>query len=262
MANFARAADRPDEEDAVCGQDLERNFERNLERALVWALVWALEPNLDRALERSLDSDSSVIARGIRCATEAVRVAFGHRRCGVPIRPEIEFEAVVDDAGRSIGDPTAPRYAGCRGCIDGYGRPCGESCSSPPHAASECVALERGIRRRGASVRIVRRKDLWTRLPLRRASRPVSSMRCLSEGALDAARMQSLRTGDRRTWRFRGEAPAEEPARGIVDELLERRKAARAAKDWAESDRVRDELTALGVRIKDGPQGTTWERAV
>jgi cysteinyl-tRNA synthetase len=47
-----------------------------------------------------------------------------------------------------------------------------------------------------------------------------------------------------------------------VEVLLERRKSARAAKDWAESDRVRDELTALGVRIKDGPQGTTWERAV
>jgi cysteinyl-tRNA synthetase len=47
-----------------------------------------------------------------------------------------------------------------------------------------------------------------------------------------------------------------------VEALLERRKAARAAKDWAESDRVRDELTTLGVRIKDGPQGTTWERAV
>ena len=37
---------------------------------------------------------------------------------------------------------------------------------------------------------------------------------------------------------------------------------ARAAKDWTESDKVRDELNALGVRIKDGPQGTTWERAV
>jgi len=47
-----------------------------------------------------------------------------------------------------------------------------------------------------------------------------------------------------------------------VEALLARRKAARAAKDWPESDRVRDELTALGVRIKDGPQGTTWERAV
>jgi cysteinyl-tRNA synthetase len=47
-----------------------------------------------------------------------------------------------------------------------------------------------------------------------------------------------------------------------VEVLLERRKNARVAKDWAESDRVRGELTALGVRIKDGPQGTTWERAV
>ena len=47
-----------------------------------------------------------------------------------------------------------------------------------------------------------------------------------------------------------------------VEALLDRRRAARAAKDWAESDRVRDELTALGVRIKDGAQGTTWERAV
>ena len=47
-----------------------------------------------------------------------------------------------------------------------------------------------------------------------------------------------------------------------VEALLERRKAARVAKDWAESDRVRDELAAMGVRIKDGPQGTTWERAV
>jgi cysteinyl-tRNA synthetase len=47
-----------------------------------------------------------------------------------------------------------------------------------------------------------------------------------------------------------------------VEALLERRRAARAAKEWAQSDRVRDELTALGVRIKDGPQGTTWERAV
>ena len=35
--------------------------------------------------------------------------------------------------------------------------------------------------------------------------------------------------------------------------------AARAAKDWAESDRLRDELVALGVEIKDSKDGTTWE---
>ena len=47
-----------------------------------------------------------------------------------------------------------------------------------------------------------------------------------------------------------------------VEALLEARKAARAAKDFAASDRARDEIAAMGVRIKDGPQGTTWERAV
>jgi cysteinyl-tRNA synthetase len=47
-----------------------------------------------------------------------------------------------------------------------------------------------------------------------------------------------------------------------VNALLARRAAARAAKDWAESDRVRDELKALGVQVKDGPTGTTWSRVV
>ena len=47
-----------------------------------------------------------------------------------------------------------------------------------------------------------------------------------------------------------------------VKALLERRTAARASKNWAESDKVRDELVALGVAIKDGPQGTTWSRVV
>ena len=40
---------------------------------------------------------------------------------------------------------------------------------------------------------------------------------------------------------------------------LEARKAARAAKNFAESDRIRDELLARGIVLKDGPQGTTWE---
>ncbi|MFM7809047.1 MAG: cysteine--tRNA ligase [Planctomycetota bacterium] len=47
-----------------------------------------------------------------------------------------------------------------------------------------------------------------------------------------------------------------------VNALLERRAAARAAKDWGASDRVRDELAALGVQVKDGPTGTTWSRIV
>jgi cysteinyl-tRNA synthetase len=42
--------------------------------------------------------------------------------------------------------------------------------------------------------------------------------------------------------------------------LLNSRLAARAAKDWKESDRIRDELAAMGVTIKDNKDGTTsWE---
>jgi cysteinyl-tRNA synthetase len=46
-----------------------------------------------------------------------------------------------------------------------------------------------------------------------------------------------------------------------VDALIARRAAARAAKDWAESDRIRDELSALGVAVKDGPTGASWTRS-
>ena len=38
-------------------------------------------------------------------------------------------------------------------------------------------------------------------------------------------------------------------------ELAERRGAAREARDWAEADRLRDELRAMGWEVRDGPQG-------
>ena len=45
-----------------------------------------------------------------------------------------------------------------------------------------------------------------------------------------------------------------------VDALVTERLAARAAKNWKESDRIRDELAAMGVSIKDNKDGTTsWE---
>ena len=59
-----------------------------------------------------------------------------------------------------------------------------------------------------------------------------------------------------------GAAPTEDPAFvAQVEALIATRAAARAAKDWAASDRVRDQLAALGVTVKDGPQGATWSRA-
>jgi cysteinyl-tRNA synthetase len=44
-------------------------------------------------------------------------------------------------------------------------------------------------------------------------------------------------------------------------ELLERRAAARAARSWAESDSLRDELAQRGIAVEDTPQGQRWRRA-
>jgi cysteinyl-tRNA synthetase len=46
-----------------------------------------------------------------------------------------------------------------------------------------------------------------------------------------------------------------------IDNLIADRTAARARKDFKESDRIRDELAAMGVMIKDSKEGTTWEIA-
>jgi cysteinyl-tRNA synthetase len=56
------------------------------------------------------------------------------------------------------------------------------------------------------------------------------------------------------------------PASVAIDEaaiapLIEARTAARKAKDFKESDRIRDELAAMGVVVKDSKDGTTWEIA-
>jgi cysteinyl-tRNA synthetase len=46
-----------------------------------------------------------------------------------------------------------------------------------------------------------------------------------------------------------------------IDALISDRTAARARKDFKESDRIRDELATMGVVIKDSKDGTTWEIA-
>ena len=45
-----------------------------------------------------------------------------------------------------------------------------------------------------------------------------------------------------------------------IDALIAERQAARAAKNWAESDRIRDELTAAGIVLEDAAGVTTWRR--
>ena len=46
-----------------------------------------------------------------------------------------------------------------------------------------------------------------------------------------------------------------------IERLIAARNAARREKNFREADRIRDELAAMGVVLKDSKDGTTWEVA-
>lgn len=56
-----------------------------------------------------------------------------------------------------------------------------------------------------------------------------------------------------------GNAAREEAYAAVVDMLLEERAKAKANKDWATSDQIRDRLAALGFEVKDGKEGAQWK---
>ncbi len=75
-----------------------------------------------------------------------------------------------------------------------------------------------------------------------------------------AGRLMGFLTMDPDDWFAGDEAGGDYPAEAI-EALLEERRSARAAKDFARADAIRDELAAAGVQIEDGPDGTTWRRS-
>ena len=45
-----------------------------------------------------------------------------------------------------------------------------------------------------------------------------------------------------------------------IEQMISKRAQAKASKDWATADQVRDELAAKGIVLKDGPDGTSWSK--
>jgi len=76
----------------------------------------------------------------------------------------------------------------------------------------------------------------------------------------DAGRaLETLRDIDRVLGVLPDATPELEPA---IEELLAAREAARAARDFAASDRLRDELASHGVTVEDTRDGQRWRRTV
>ncbi|MEG1431287.1 MAG: cysteine--tRNA ligase, partial [Oscillospiraceae bacterium] len=53
-------------------------------------------------------------------------------------------------------------------------------------------------------------------------------------------------------------APVEVDAE--IDGLVAARTAAKAAKNWAEADRIRDQLKDMGIELMDSKDGVTWKK--
>jgi cysteinyl-tRNA synthetase len=62
-------------------------------------------------------------------------------------------------------------------------------------------------------------------------------------------------------WRPAAATDGSESFEQMVERRIAQRTAAKKARNFAEADRIRDELQARGVVLKDGPLGTTWEAA-
>ena len=69
-----------------------------------------------------------------------------------------------------------------------------------------------------------------------------------------------VRPAEYASWRAE-HAPKPQVSDAEIERLVSTRLAARKAKNFAESDRIRDELAAMGVVLKDTKDGTTWEIA-
>jgi cysteinyl-tRNA synthetase len=81
------------------------------------------------------------------------------------------------------------------------------------------------------------------------------------EGLAPALKAGLINAMDR--WLGLGLLEADAPVAALSAEeqaLLDARAQARAAKQWAESDRLREQLAALGVAVKDGKDGQQWSR--
>ncbi len=84
--------------------------------------------------------------------------------------------------------------------------------------------------------------------------------RRLAAGMFAAGDLLGLLQADPELW-FAAPASDDELPADEIERLIDERRQAKQAKDYATADEIRDRLLDAGVRIEDGPDGTSWRRA-
>ncbi|HEY5643152.1 MAG TPA: cysteine--tRNA ligase [Woeseiaceae bacterium] len=93
---------------------------------------------------------------------------------------------------------------------------------------------------------------------LNKTNKP-KEMEALAAKMYAAGDLLGLLGSDPDAW-FAGGAEGDMPS-AEIEALIEKRNAARAARDFQAADAIRDQLAAAGVAIEDGPSGTSWRRS-
>jgi len=88
----------------------------------------------------------------------------------------------------------------------------------------------------------------------------IHQLRDPSELKAGAAALGLLQQDAEAWFRWAPAAAAAGPSDAEIEAAIVARQAARKARDFKESDRIRDDLKAKGVILEDGPKGTTWKR--
>lgn len=79
----------------------------------------------------------------------------------------------------------------------------------------------------------------------------------LKSTLLNSAHILGVLQTDPNEW-FAQKQSGGEDIKEQIEQLIKDRKQARADKNWAKSDEIRDQLDAMGVAIEDSPEGTRW----